>query len=510
MAREILIESGCLETRVAVLEDELLAELFIERPSSRGLAGNIYKGRVSNVLPGMQAAFVDIGAERDAFLYVDDAAAGVDATRFEETDAADEDPVEPPAEIPPAPPAAIESLLEEGQEIVVQVRKDAVAQKGPRLTTQVSLPGRFLVYLPGVPHIGVSRRIDDPSERDRLKGLVADLARELILPGGFIVRTAGERGSYEALCGDARSLAGAWDEIRRRAAARSAPALLHQEVGAVARVLRDVLDGSVERVLVEEEATYREVLDCVGRMQPALVPKIRRYDGAAPLFEERGVQSQLERALRPRVWLKSGGSIVINPTEALVAVDVNTGKYVGTRSLEETILKTNLEAAVEIVRQIRLRDLGGIIVIDFIDMQEQSSKDEVLRVLQEEMRRDRSRSRILQISEFGLVEITRQRRKRSLERVLCRPCAVCGGSGRLKSPETILNEILREVRKLGPLRQGARVVARVHSEVDAFLAGEGAGLLAALAKRPGPPLEIRPAEGLRSGEFALIVQESPD
>jgi len=510
VAREILIESACLETRVAVMEDDLLAELFIERSSSRGLAGNIYKGRVSNILPGMQAAFVDLGTERDAFLYVDEAGGSIDAARFEEADSADEESAEPAAESPRSPPAAIEHLLQEGQELVVQVSKDAVAQKGPRLTTHVSLPGRFLVYLPGVPHIGVSRRIDDPAERDRLKGLVADLTRELALPGGFIVRTAGGRGSYEALCGDARFLAGVWDEIRLRAASRPAPALLHQEVGAVARVLRDVLDENVKQVLVEGDATHREALDFVGRMQPALVPKIRRYSGTVPIFEERGLQSQLDRALRPRVWLKSGGSIVINQTEALVAVDVNTGKYVGKRSLEETILRTNLEAAVEIVRQIRLRDLGGIIVIDFIDMEAQSSKEEVLRVLQAEMKRDRSRSRVLQISEFGLVEITRQRTKRSLERVVCRPCPVCSGSGRLKSPETILHEILREVRKLQPVRERAHVVARVHPDVEAFLAGDGAPLMAALATVSGPRLEVLAEAGLRNEQFTLTVQEPPD
>ena len=507
MTRKILIESAALETRVAILEDDAVAEQFIERLSSRGQTGNVYKGRVTNVLPGMQAAFVDIGTGRDAFLYVEDAGRGVDAERFEETEATDEDPTEPSVDLPPAPPARIEHLLQESQEVVVQVSKDAVGQKGPRLTTHISLPGRFLVYLPAIPHIGVSRRIDDPAERDRLKGLVRDLARELPLSGGFIVRTVGEGASSGALTADARYLAGVWDDIRDRAATLPAPALLHQEVGAVAKVLRDVLGDDVRQVLVEGEATYREAVEFVDRMQPALLPKIQRYRGRGPIFEELGVQPELDRALRPRVWLKSGGSIVINQTEALVAIDVNTGKYVGKRRLEETILRTNLEAAAEIVRQIRLRDLGGIIVIDFIDMEEQASKDEVLRLLQTEMRRDRSRSRMLQISEFGLVEITRQRTKRSLERVLCRPCPICCGSGRLKSPETILHEILRDVRRLAPMREGTRVVARVHPEVDASLAAEGAPLLAALATPPWPRLEVQPDPGLRHEQFALAVHE---
>ena len=510
MAREILIDSATPEIRIAVLEDDDLAELFIDRPASRGVAGNIYKGRVSNVLPGMHAAFVDIGTGREAFLYVEDMGGGIDAGKFEETGTAAEDPAEPAAEGPASPPARIEHLLQEGQEVVVQVSRDAVSEKGPRLTTHVSLPGRFLVYLPGVPQVAVSRKIDDPAERDRLKGLVRHLSRELLLPGGFIVRTVGEGGSSEGFFADARYLAGVWDEVRRRAATLPAPALLHQEVGGVAKVLRDVLGDDVQQVLVEGEAIYQEAVEFVGKMQPALVPKIRRYRGREPIFEERGVQPELDRALRPRVWLKSGGSIVINQTEALVAVDVNTGKYVGKRRLEETILRTNLEAAAEIVRQIRLRDLGGIIVIDFIDMEEQASKEDVLHALQAEMRKDRSKSRMLQISEFGLVEITRQRTKRSLERALCRPCPVCRGSGRLKSPETILHEILREVRKLGPLRERARVVARVHPEVDEFLAGEGGSLLAALKTPPWPRLEVQSDAGLRYEQFTLTVHESPE
>ncbi len=507
MRREILIETITPETRIAVLEDGDLAELFVERPSGGGVAGNIYKGRVSNVLPGMQAAFVDIGIGRDAFLYVEDALSRVDEERLEEADAGEEDSGEAPAGGGPLPPARIEDLLQEGQEIIVQVRKDPVAEKGARLTSHVSLPGRFLVYLPDIGHVGVSRKIDDLAERERLKGLVRDLARDLAAPGGFIVRTVGEGRAAGEFAADARYLVGVWEESRRRAASLPAPALLHEEVGAVIKVLRDMLNHDVQQVLVDSEAIHQGAVAFVGRIEPALLPKIRRYAGRQPLFEERGLQAEIERALKPRVWLRSGGSIVINPTEALVAVDVNTGKYVGKNRLEETILRTNLEAAVEIVRQIRLRDLGGIIVIDFIDMAEQSSKDEVLRVLQAELQKDRAKSRMLQISEFGLVEITRQRTRRSLERILCRPCPACSGSGRLKSPETILWEILRQVRRLGPVREGARVTARVHPDVAACLGGEQEGLLRGVAPPAWPPLLVLPDPALRHEQFALTVQE---
>jgi len=507
MRRDILIEGITPEIRVAVLEDDVLAELHVERSSARGVAGNIYKGRVSNVLPGMQAAFVDIGVGRDAFLYVEDAGSRVDAERLEDADPAEEDTAARPA--PPAP-ARIEDLVAPGQEVVVQVRKDPVAEKGARLTSHLSLPGRLLVYLPGFPHIGVSRRIEDPSERERLKTAVAALARDMGAAGGFIVRTAGEGHDASEFPADARYLVGAWEEIGRRAASLPAPALLHEEAGMVTKVLRDLLHRDVVQVVWEGEAVGREAEAFVSTIGPDQVPRVLKHAGPRTLFEERGLHREIERSLRPRVWLRSGGSIVIHPTEALVAVDVNTGKYVGKTRLEETILRTNLEAAAEIVRQIRLRDLGGIIVIDFIDMAEQASKDEVVRVLEAELQKDRAKSRMLQISEFGLVEITRQRTRRSLERVLCRPCHACSGFGRLKSPETLLWDILREIRNLGPIREGGRVSARLHPEVAARLQEQGEGLMRdARLLLSWPPLEFQADPALGPEQFALTLQE-PD
>ena len=505
MRREILIDSAAGEVRVAVLEDDLLAEILVERPGHGSVAGNIYKGRVSNILPGMQSAFVDLGLPRDAFLYVEDLGGGVeDYERLLALEADDE--AAPPEASAPPPRSTIEDLLKEGQEIVVQVAKDPVAQKGARITSHLSLPGRFLVYLPAVAHVGVSRRIQDPAERERLKASVQALVRERSLPGGFIVRTAGEGQRPEDFAEDARYLCELWEGIRRRAESSGAPALLHAEVGAVAKVLRDVLNHDVHQVMVETEEVHREALEFVERMQPSLRHKIHLYTGSRPLFEERGVQPQLERALRSRVWLKSGGYIVLNQTEALVAIDVNTGKYVGRRRLEETILKTNLEAVREIMRQVRLRDLGGIIVIDFIDMQEAASKAEVIQALEQELRKDRSKSRMLQISEFGLVEITRQRRKRSLERLLCAPCPACAGSGRVKSPETIYFEILRQAGRLRPAPGGA-VVARVHPDMAARLAEVRESLQGSpgAAGREGSRLVVQPDPALAYDQFSVAA-----
>jgi ribonuclease G len=506
--REILIDSDTGETRVALLEDDLLTELFIERPRSRGVTGNIYKGRVSNVLPGMQSAFVDIGLERDAFLYVEEV--GPANEEFEGLLGGEGEEEGVPRSVPVPPPrASIEDLLRPGQEIVVQVAKEPVAQKGARITAHLSLPGRFLVYLPGLAgHVAVSRKIGDPDERARLKASVEAVVRDPGIEGGFIVRTAGEGLDAGEFHQDARYLAGLWEEIRRSAAARPAPALLHQEAGAVVKVLRDVLGHDVQQVVADTDEAYREALESVRRMQPALAPRVHLHAGASSLFEERGVQQQLERALRSRVWLKSGGYIVINQTEALVAIDVNTGKYVGKRRLEETILTTNLEAAREIVRQVRLRDLGGIIVIDFIDMEEEASRRELIRALEAELRRDRSKSRMQPLSEFGLVEITRQRTKRSLERMLCRPCPACNGSGRVKSAETVCFEVLREARRLRPACGGGALRARVHPEVAQILEAERETLAAAAGLHSAAAVTIEGDPALHYEQFSLLPAPS--
>jgi ribonuclease G len=497
--REICIDSIPGETRVALVEEGLLTEILVERAEARGTAGNIYLGRVRNILPGMQAAFVDLGLERDGFLYVEDAGS---APRPRGGEAEAPGGAEAAA-APPPPPSRIEDLVREGQEVVVQVAKDPMAQKGPRITTHITLPGRLLVFAPGVEHVGVSRRIEDAGERERLRSAVQDVLIRIGGGGGFIVRTAAaglESADFEP---DARALVATWDAVARRRARANAPALLHQEAGAVERALRDLMRDGVGEVAVDSDELVREAEEVLGRAALPVNPRVVRHEGSLPLFEARGLQIQLERALRPRVWLKSGGHIVLNQTEALVAIDVNTGKYVGREGLEETILRTNLEAVREIVRQIRLRDLGGIIVIDFIDMQDAGNRTQVISAMEQEIRNDRARSRMLQISDFGLVEITRQRTRPSLERMLCTPCRACGGAGLVLSVETIRLDLIREGRKRRPLLGDGTLVARVHPDVAPALAARTAELAAAMGGLEPGRIIVAADPDLRPDQWAL-------
>ena len=513
MRREICADSIPGETRVALLEDGVLTEIQIERAASLGVAGNVYLGRVRTILPGMQAAFVDVGLERDGFLYVEDAGAPpadfegdlVEPDGREAGEPAGDDAGRRAGD-PRRAAARIEDLVREGQEILVQVAKDPMAHKGSRITCHIALPGRLLVFLPGVPHIGVSRRIADPAERERLRGLAGEVAVRLGAPGGFIVRTAGallEPSDFET---EARALAGAWEAIRRRRAGAAAPALLHREADAVSRALRELLREGIETLTVDSEETYEAARAALQRGGFPAPPHLRRHPGPEPLFEARGLDVQLERALRPRVWLRSGGHIVINTTEALVAIDVNTGKYVGRDHLEDTILRTNLEAVREIVRQIRLRDLGGIIVIDLIDMRREESRAQVIALLEEDLRRDRSRSRMLQISEFGLVEITRQRTRPSLERVLGRSCPTCGGAGVVRSLDTLALEIVRAVRRRLPVDADRTIGVRVPADAVEALRSRAAELAEAIGTGSPERLAIEADPTLRSGHWSVEIR----
>ena len=374
MTNKMLIESDPHQTRIAVLESDRLTEIFVERHRHRGCVGNVYKGRVTRVLPGMQAAFVDVGLERDAFLYVSDVAPDVEAMEDMEI----EEPAdEPPAQHHHATPS-IDDLLKPGQEIIVQVVKDPLPNKGARISTHVTLPGRYLVLLPTVRHFGVSRRIEEEAERERLLALLAELP---LAAGGLIVRTVGEGKGPEEFESDLEYLVRLWEKIRQRAGRVSAPTLLHQDLDLALRVVRDLLGQDFAVLWVDGEETYERIVEFLDQVQPALVGKVKLFRQGATLFEQFGIEEQIEAALKSKVWLKSGGYIVINPTEALVAIDVNTGRFVGQSNLEDTVLQTNLEAVQEIVRQIRLRDLGGIIVIDLIDMIEKEHREEVFAAL---------------------------------------------------------------------------------------------------------------------------------
>jgi ribonuclease G len=499
MTKDLIVSSTPQETKVALLEDGLLSEFFIEREAHRSVVGNIYEGPVTRVLPGMQSAFVDLGLERDAFLYVADVLEGLDENLL----SPDEQSATGNGNHRSAAP--IEERLKEGQTVLVQVLKEPLGTKGARITSHVSLPGRYLVFMPTVEHVGVSRKITEDEERRRLKTLLKEIRQERG-GGGFIARTAGAGRSREDFERDARYLTRTWDEVRALAPRQKPPALLHRELSLVQRLLRDILNEDIASIRLDSQREYERTLDLVTQLQPEMAPRVRLFTKSNNVFEEHGVSAELERALRPRVWLASGGYIVINQTEALVAIDVNTGRYVGRKKLEDTIVKTNLEAAKEIVRQIRLRDLGGIIVVDFIDMDERKSRQRVMAALEEELRRDRSPTKVLSINEFGLVVITRKRVKQSLERTLCQPCPYCTGSGLVKSVATVCSEIYDEVRKLAVDMKGAPLLLRVNPEVARALAGDEAGVLRELSDYVGTTIRVQGDPLLHQEQFDVVAR----
>ncbi|HTI53098.1 MAG TPA: Rne/Rng family ribonuclease [Verrucomicrobiae bacterium] len=472
MGKRIVVNAGVTETRLAVQDGNLLTELYVERADRRSIVGNIYKGVVTNVLPGMQAAFVDIGLSKDAFLYAGDYTANLgqadhapDAPDAEE-ESADEDAGDAEAEAEAGPRreaiAPIEEMLRKGQEVLVQVSKEPLGTKGARVTSFVSIPGRYIVYMPQARHVGVSRRIHDDEERDRLRAIVKGLPPP---PGGFIVRTVAEGKGDEELVADIQFLSRLWSQVHARFESVKAPSLLHEEMDVTFRVVRDLFSPEVEEFLVDSEAAYEKCLHFATSLVPQLASRVKRWDKEGPIFEATGIERDIDKALRRRVWLKSGGYIVIDHTEALVAIDVNTGKYVGKRDFEETVLKINLEAVTEVVRQIRLRDLGGIIIIDFIDMERAEHRDQVFKALKKVLADDKARTNVLEISELGLVEMTRKRVRQSLQSLFCAPCPTCKGSGVVKSDATLAAEIFRKVQA-GAHEGGLReVVVRVHPEM---------------------------------------------
>jgi ribonuclease G len=500
--KRILVNAGFTETRVAVLEGALLTELYLERHARRSIVGSVYKGVVTNVLPGMQAAFVDIGLPKDAFLYAGDYTANLgDYAREmlggseEDADVADVDldEVEPKREAR----APIEEVLRKGQEVLVQVAKESLGTKGARVTAFASLPGRYLVYMPHARHIGVSRRIRDEHERDRLRALLRSLNPP---PGGFIVRTnAAGRGEAE-FAADVEFLGRLWSQIQTRYEQATAPAVLHEEMDLTFRVVRDLMSPDVDQFLVDSREVYDKCQGDVQALVPALAERVKLHEGRVPLFEAFGVEKEIEKALRRRVWLKSGGYIVIDHTEALVSIDVNTGKYVGKRDFEQTVLKINLEAVGETVRQIRLRDLGGLIIIDFIDMEVPEHREQVYRALTRALAEDKARTNVLEISELGLVEMTRKRVRQDLRSLLTVPCPACKGAGVTKSDATLAAEIFRAM-PAKVAESGAReIVVRVHPELAAYLEGDARDALQRVARALDVKVTIQPATGRASRE----------
>jgi ribonuclease G len=501
VASKMLVEQDPHQTRVALLEDDRLAELYIERHGARGVVGNVYKGRVSRVLPGMQAAFVDIGLERDAFLYVSDVR--------DENGELEEDEL---GERPPAPaePAehhpSIDELLRSGQQIVVQVLKDPLPGKGARVSTHITLPGRYLVYAPTGQHRGVSRRIESEEERQRLR----DLAAELPMPGGWIVRTAAEGKGVEELGRDAAFLAAMWERIAQRAERAPGGSLLHQDLDLALRSVRDLFGPEFSVLWVDGEEAYERIVELLDQFQPApagphLLERVRLYRQERPLFERFGIEEAIEEALQPKVWLKSGGYLVINPTEALVAIDVNTGRFVGGQNLDDTILQTNLEAVKEIVRQVRLRNLGGILVLDLIDMTPLEHREQVFAALEKELARDRAKNKVLSISEFGLVELTRKRSRPSLERLLTQVCPYCDGRGRIKSASTIALAVRQQVLRQRGTHHGRReLLLRVHPEVARALQQEERAILLELERQLGVTLLLQSDPAMHHERFDVL------
>ncbi|MCP4662339.1 MAG: Rne/Rng family ribonuclease [bacterium] len=519
MNKKMLVECDPHETRIAILEEDRLSEIFLERLQHRGVVGNIYQGRVKRVLPGMQAAFVDIGLERDAFLYVSevtDPLATIAEFEGEETtgegDESDETSGEPAAgrdsekegaagaERPREAERSIDQLLTVGQELMVQVVKDALSNKGARVTTQITLPGRHLVLLPNEPHIGVSRRIEDEDERQRLRELLEPIRP----PGdGLIVRTVGAEGGGEDFENDLSYLMQLWRRIRRRGEQVAAPALMHRDLDLALRVVRDFFSSEFSVLWVDGEETYERIVDFVDQVQPALLSRVKLYRDLG-LLERFGINAEIEGALKTKVWLKSGGHIVIHPTEALVAIDVNTGRYVGSHNLEDTVLTTNLEAVREIVRQVRLRNLGGILVIDLIDMEEPEHREQVFQALAEELSKDRAKNKVLNISEFGLVEITRKRTRPSLERLLTQPCPYCRGVGRIKSLATIGLELRRQLLQQRGRFQEREVLLRVHPDVAQALQREERPILEELESALGTQILLQSDSMLHHESFDIL------
>ena len=488
MGKEIIANSEPFETRVAVLADGTLVNLYIER--GEPLAGNIYKGRVANVLPGMEAAFVDIGLERNAFLHVGD----IRSQRL-----AGEEVEESFGK------GAIAQRLRAGQEILVQVTKEPMGTKGARVTTYAALPAYYLVLMPTVNYVGVSRRIENDQERKRLRALADRLRPEGM---GLIVRTAAEGVEEKELAQDVQSLLQMWNHVEERSKSSKAPALVYQDLHLVRRVVRDLLTEEVDRFLIDSKEEFQRVQDLLGSFAPQLKPRVQLYRGDVPIFEHTGVERELEKALRRKVWLRSGGYIVIDRSEALTVIDVNTGKYVGKTDLASTILRTNLEAVDEAVRQITLRDIGGIILVDFIDMESESHRKKVMSALADAVRADRSKIHIIDLTGLGLVEITRKRMYQDLEEVMRIPCPYCEGRGRVLSPETMALRMRRELRRTLRQRKGGAVLVEVHPDVEAALRQDGDGWIRQLEDSSGRRLRVRGRDGMHVERLRIVEAEA--
>jgi ribonuclease G len=508
MTNELVINARPHETRVALVENGVVVELYVNRGSEQELMGNIYLGRVVRVLPGMQAAFVDIGTDKPAFLYVTDVyndARHWEQVMVQEGEEENNEESQRQARMRDLKnfDINIEGLLQEGQEIMVQVSKEPIGTKGARLTSYITLAGRHLVFMPTVDHIGISRKIDDEKERMRLREIIQELRQ----PGeGFIVRTVSERAPKEKLKSEMEFLDRLWNTIQRRREAASAPSLVHKELSITLRAVRDLFTKEIDRLVIDSREEYQSVMEFIENFVPALRYSVELYEGREPLFDSYGIEMELSRALEKKIWLKSGGYVVIESTEALATIDVNTGSYVGKRNLEETIVKTNLEAVKEIAYQIRLRNIGGLIVIDFIDMERESDRERVFMALREALEKDRAQTTVLKMSELGLIEMSRKRTRENINLLLTEPCFYCEGRGRLKSPTTVCYDIFRDLERETASGDGGKVYLLVNPEIERVLKEDERDSVVELEKKINRRIIIIGKEDFHLEQYEISVQ----
>ncbi|MBU0993722.1 MAG: Rne/Rng family ribonuclease [Proteobacteria bacterium] len=506
MNTELIVNVTDHETRVALIENGILAEIFIERGDETNITGNIYKGIVQRVLPGMQAAFVDINLDQAAFLYVDDVVGrknngddhlGNDDISSDDLSIEDFDPETIP---PKRPNAKIEDLITEGQEIMVQVVKSPIGSKGPRITTHISLPGRYLVLMPTVNHVGISRRIEDKDERSRLKDLILNSRQHNY---GYISRTASEGISNDKLIHEMKLLENSWNNIKEKIGQTTAPCLLHKDLIVTLRAIRDHLIHDANKLIIDSYTGYKSVLAFIESIIPDFNVKVEYYDKPEPVFDYFNIENEINRALQKKVWLKSGGYIIIEHTEALVAIDVNTGRYIGRHNFEETVLKINLEAIDEIARQIRLRNIGGIIIIDFIDMEQTINKENVYNTLKEVLKKDKSKTSILPMSDMGLIQMTRKRVTKSLLKMMCEPCFYCEGNGLLLSRQTVCFDIFREIMRGADDILGNTIKIKVSPPLSDMLKNKEKNMIFYIENKFGKKIEIIPDNDFHIEEYDI-------
>ncbi len=498
MKREILINGGPRETRVAILEDDRLVEVLHDRPDIRRTVGNIYLGKVEAVLPGMQAAFVDIGSGKSAFLHASDL---IEPDEDEDDEGRGAKNGRNGRRLP-----SIQEHVRRGESLLVQVTKEPISTKGPRVTRQISLAGRFLVYMPHASKVGVSRKIEARDERGRLREMVGKLLPKNA--GGVIVRTVAEDLTEAKVKRELRALLDQWKKIKRKAhfVRLKVPALVYRETSLTSGIIRDLFSDKVDRVTVDRKELHKEIRDYLREVEPELTDRVSLYRDQVPIFDKFDIEGEIQGLYDRRVDLPTGGYLIIEPTEALVSIDVNTGRYTGQKDPEKTILRTNLEAAREIARQVRLRDLGGIIVIDFIDMESQGNRDKVLHELRSHLGYDRARTRAFQVSELGLIEMTRQRVRPSLMDTMAGPCPACGGEGYVFRPGVVVRRLERALRRVAADQQDGRLTVRLHPDVALYLMEQEPKLMKALGRELGVDVELRDDPIIRSDEFRLVAQ----